>query len=458
MRHDSASRSKRPKGPCAWKAITLGVLETLTGGREPQRLNFRLWDGSCWPNADPKPATLVLNRPSALKEMLSAGTETGVAEAYIYGAIEVLGDFEAAFEWADLLIEHTRGWTRKLEIGHLLSRLPDPEGFQCDDISFAAEALGQEHSLKRDRAAVRFHYDLSDDFYRLWLDPRMVYSCAYFHDRRDGLEAAQLRKLDIICRKLNLKPGDRLLDIGCGWGGLLLHAAKRYGIEGEGITLSERQADFAQKRVFESDLQERVFIRVQDYRELDAWESYDAIVSVGMVEHVGRKGMAGYFNRATRLLKPGGLFLNHGIGLGPLPLPARSGTFIAKYVFPDFELLPLDEMLHFAGVAQLETRDVESLREHYALTLDHWRSRLEQNHQASLDYVSEPVYRAWRLYLAGSAHGFRMGQLSVYQTLLAKLHSHGSSRAPLTREGWYRNGYAHDRENAFNPTKLENAL
>jgi cyclopropane-fatty-acyl-phospholipid synthase len=419
------------------KELTLRILGSLAQGQELQRINVRLWDGSYWPDAHPKAATIVLNRPSALKEMLLAGTEAGVGEAYIHSAFDVEGDVEAAFELADLIIAQTEGWSKKLKVGYQLHRLPDPEVAQNHSSRHSAHLNGQQHSLKRDRDAIRFHYDVSNDFYRLWLDPWMIYSCAYFSHPDDSLETAQINKVDHICRKLGLKPGDRLLDIGCGWGGLLIHAAKHYGIEGEGITLSENQAELARKRIYDAGLQDQVFVRLQDYRELQEWESYDAVVSVGMVEHVGMKKLPAYFQQVARLLKPGGLFMNHGIGLGPVPLPDQSGSFIDQYVFPDTDLLPIGQTLNLAESAYFEIRDVESLREHYALTLRHWVRRLEERHQDALQYVNEPVYRIWRLYMAGCAHNFQIGQLSVYQTLLVKLKSDGSSSAPLTRDDWY---------------------
>ena len=420
------------------KELTLQILSHLAQGQEPQRIRVRLWDGSHWPDAHPKAATIVLNRPSALKEMLLAGTEAGVGEAYIHAAFDIEGDFEAGFELADILIAQTEGWSKKLKIVYLLHRLPDFEASSAQKSGRGAHLAGQEHSLKRDKAAVRFHYDVSNDFYRLWLDPWMAYSCALFTHSDESLENAQVHKFDHICRKLGLKPGDRLLDIGCGWGGLLIHAATHYGVEGEGITLSEKQADLAQKRLFDSGLQDRVSVRIQDYRELNEPAAYDAIVSVGMVEHVGRKRLPDYFQQAMSLLKPGGLFMNHGIGLGPMPLPDQSGSFIRQYVFPDSELISIGHMLEAAAHARLEIRDVESLREHYALTLRHWIRRLEEHRESALQYVNETVYRIWRLYMAGCAHGFQLGQLSIYQSLLAKPNQDGSSNAPLTRDHWYR--------------------
>ncbi|MCE0499079.1 MAG: cyclopropane-fatty-acyl-phospholipid synthase family protein [Methylacidiphilales bacterium] len=420
------------------RELTLRILESLTGGQAPQTINVRLWDGSYWPEAGPKPATIVLNRPSALKEMLLPGSEAGVGEAYLHAAFDIEGDIEAAFELEDVLVAQTEGWSKKIKVGYLLHRLPDPTAPRDPARNRRNRLAGQEHSLSRDQDAVRFHYDVSNDFYRLWLDPLMIYSCAYFSDPGNTLEAAQLAKLEHTCRKLALHPGGRLLDIGCGWGGLLMHAARQYGIVGTGITLSERQAELAQKRIMNAGLQDQITIRIQDYRALEEWESYDAIVSIGMVEHVGSKMLPEYFQRAARLLKPGGLFLNHGIGSGPVPLPSQSGSFIRQYVFPDTDLLPIGRMLEFAEGARLEVRDVESLREHYALTLRHWVERLEARHEEALQHVDEAVYRIWKLYMAGCIRGFKAGRLSVYQTLLAKLGPDGCSRAPSTRSGWYR--------------------
>jgi cyclopropane-fatty-acyl-phospholipid synthase len=417
------------------KEVTLRILEGLTEGCALRRLNVRLWDGSYWPDTNPKPATLVLNRPSALKEMLLSGTEAALGAAFLYQAFDIEGETEAAFELGDLILRQTEGWTRKLKLGFLLNRLPNQEP-KNEDLRFA-RLNGKEHSLERDREAIHFHYDLSNDFYALWLDQRMVYSCGYFEDGVDDLETAQRAKLDLICRKLELKPGHRFLDIGCGWGGLVIHAAKHFGVQAEGITLSENQLEFARRRIADEGLQDRVTVRLQDYRELDEAGSYDAIASVGMVEHVGRKKLPDYFQKVANLLKEGGLFLNHGIGLGPVPMAAGAGTFIYDFVFPDTDLLPIGRMLDSADKARLEVRDVESLREHYATTLRHWVKRLEGRREEARRHVSEVAYRVWRLYMAGCAHGFTTGHLSIYQTLLAKLTPEGATRAPGTRKGWY---------------------
>jgi cyclopropane-fatty-acyl-phospholipid synthase len=417
--------------------LTLEILEKIAASCRIQSLNFRLWNGAYWPDPTPKPATLVLNRPSALREMLADGSEIAVAEAYIHEAFDIEGDMVAAFELADILAAQTGAWTRTLSIMGMLRRLPDFKERNGPAQSRAARLNGAKNSLGRDRKAIRFHYDVSNDFYALWLDPRMVYSCGYFEHPDAGLEQAQLSKLDLICRKLGLRSGERLLDIGSGWGGLLIHAATNYGVRADGITLSEKQLEWTRRLIEENRLQDRVTVRLADYRELMREPTYDKAVSVGMVEHVGRKNLDIYFQQVAGLLKPGGLFLNHGIGRGPVPWTNEDEGFIDRYVFPDTDLPPIAMMLDAAAETGLEIRDVESLREHYALTLRHWVRRLEARHAEALREVDEAAYRIWRLYMAGSAHNFDLGTISVYQTLLAKLTPEGKSQAPLTREKWY---------------------
>jgi cyclopropane-fatty-acyl-phospholipid synthase len=294
--------------------------------------------------------------------------------------------------------------------------------------------------------AVRSHYDVGNAFYALWLDRRLVYSCAYFATGIEDLDAAQAAKLDHICRKLRLAPGERLLDIGCGWGGLVQYAAEHYGVQALGITLSQPQAELARERIAAAGLADRCQIEVRDYRDLPPDASFDKIVSVGMVEHVGRRRLPTYFATAWRHLRPGGLFLNHGIamaasgnGLSSLlsRLMWRRGGFIQRYVFPDGELASSGEMLRAAEAQGWETRDVENLREHYTLTLRHWVRRLEAAHEEAAQRVGEQTYRVWRLYMAASAHGFAAGRLQLIQTLLSKARADGSSSLPLTRSDLY---------------------
>jgi cyclopropane-fatty-acyl-phospholipid synthase len=417
--------------------ISRKILEKITGGTPLQKIGVRFWNGERWPDETLRPATIVLNHPGALRQMLSGGSEVALGEAYLNEDFDVEGDIEAAFELGDMLAAQTRGWTQTLSIVDLLHRLPEVKTRERSAREHAARLDGAKNSPARDRNAIRFHYDVSNAFYALWLDPRMVYSCAYFEHAGTSLEEAQLRKLDLICRKLDLRPGERLLDIGSGWGGLLLHAATRYGVKADGITLSERQLEWTRRLIEENGLQDRVTVRLLDYREMKEREVYDKIVSVGMVEHVGRKNLPVYFGQAAALLKTGGLFLNHGIGLGPVMRQNEGESFIDRYVFPDTDLLPVAQMLAPAEKEGLEVRDVDSLREHYAMTLRHWVRNLEAHHTEARQEIDEAAYRIWRLYMAGSAHGFQVGYLSIYQTLLAKIDRHGRSAAPLTREAWY---------------------
>lgn len=267
--------------------------------------------------------------------------------------------------------------------------------------------------------------------------PQSVYSSAYFQSTEEDLDSAQQRKLDYICRKLRLRSGQRLLDIGCGWGGLVRHAAEKYGVDATGITLSRPQVELASQRLAESGLADRARVEERDYREIEDIDGFDALVSVGMFEHVGAALLATNFQKAMQTLRPGGVFLNHGIASNATIKPRPGPTFSQRYVFPDGELTPINVSLRAAEEAGFEVRDEESLREHYALTLRHWVRRLEDHHQQALAFVSEPTYRVWRLFMSASAYGFSAGNINVYQSLLVKQKRDGASNLPLTRADWY---------------------
>ena len=424
---------------------TRNILREIFAGCSLEKVGVRLWGGTMWPDERPRDATLVLKHPGALGRMFLPRTEVGLAEAYLHDDLDIEGDIEAAFEVGDFLLSRLDDWKKKLKLGGLLITLPEYDGRSI--MRRAARQLlprvrGRRYSRERDRRAVTFHYDVSNHFYRLWLDRQMVYSCAYFRSPSDDLDVAQQQKLDYICRKLCLQPGQRLLDIGCGWGGLVVHAAKHFGARAEGITVSEPQAEWALSRIAEAGLGNEARIELRDYREIATTSGfYDAIVSVGMAEHVGRERLPDYFTAAHRALKPGGVFLNQAIAEDIIPRPGNPesfrGSFIEQYVFPDGDIPPLPIMLTAAESSGFEIRDVENLREHYALTLRHWLGRLEAHHDEALRFVDEATYRAWRLYIAGSAHGFSYGHIAVYQTLLAKLDPSGEIKLPLTRDGWY---------------------
>lgn len=368
--------------------------------------------------------------------MLTAGTAKGLAEAYLRDDFDVEGDMEQAIELAVALEHRPAGWMTALTDYYRLMRLPAASNPHGEGRTVTLR--GQRHSLDRDRQAVSFHYDLSNDFYQLWLDSRMVYSCAYFTDERNDLDSAQVAKLNHLCRKLRLRPGQTLLDIGCGWGALAIYAAQQYHVHVTGVTLSEQQATLATERARNLGVSGRVKIELCDYRSVRAPDGgFDAIVSVGMAEHVGREHLPEYFRTASHLLKPAGVFLNHAISEGRQADRFHGPSFVDAYVFPDSDIPPLTTVVAAAANAGFEVRDVENLRDHYALTCRHWVRRLEAAHEAARELVDESTYRTWRLYMAGSAHGFAHGDLAIFQTLLAKPDADGHIPLPLTRDDWY---------------------
>jgi cyclopropane-fatty-acyl-phospholipid synthase len=414
--------------------ISCELLETLLADYPRRDFQIRLWDGTTWGTEKQPRFTLILKHARALHATFHSPSELTLGEAYIYDDIDIEGDIESAFDLADYLLGRERSLSESFDLNEQLQKLP------ANDLPRAGlhpiKLWGSVHSRDRDQQAVTYHYDLPAEFYALWLDQRMVYSCAYFATPEEDLDTAQLRKLDYICKKLRLRPGERLLDIGCGWGGLIMHAAAHYGVHAVGITLSVPQAELARQHLRESGLNERCRVEVSDYRDIDHDQQYDKIVSVGMFEHVGEALLPEYFRRAWDLLRPGGIFLNHGIAYSAI-YRRRGPSFIDRYVFPDSDLVPISTSLRAAELSGFEVRDVESLREHYGLTLHHWLERLEAHADDARRITDDTTYRIWRLYMAGAAYRFRRSCLNVYQTLLAK-PLHGESRLPLTREDWYR--------------------
>jgi cyclopropane-fatty-acyl-phospholipid synthase len=313
------------------------------------------------------------------------------------------------------------------------------------DISHGGDALAARwrawlHQRRSNRANISHHYDVSNAFYRLWLDAKLVYSCAYFRSADDTLDAAQTQKLDHICRKLRLAPGERFLDIGCGWGALLFHAARRYGVFATGITLSRNQYEHVRSEIAARGLAQRVNVELLDYLDLPETSQYDKIASVGMFEHVGVARFPKYFGKIHRLLKPGGFVLNHGIthnALGAESLGSGIGDFVEEYVFPGGELTHVARVIEGIAAEGLEVVDAEALREHYAKTLWQWCERLEANAQAARAEVGEEKYRVWRIYIAGSAHAFDRGWLSLWQVLAGKPLPDGRLPHPLTRDYMY---------------------
>ncbi len=296
------------------------------------------------------------------------------------------------------------------------------------------------HQLRSNKTNVQQHYDVSDAFYRLWLDPRMVYSCAYFRGEADSLADAQARKLDHICRKLRLAPGEAFLDIGCGWGGLVFWAAQHYGVNATGITLSQHQFEHVEREIAARGLEGRVRVQLLDYLNLPEGVLYDKIASIGMFEHVGPRRFGKYFGKICRVLKPGGFVLNHGIThnvLGATGLGSGIGDFVEEYVFPGGQLAHVTAVTEAMAREGLELVDAEALREHYAKTLWCWLDGLEANAAAARAEVGEEKFRVWRVYLAGSAHSFERGWLSLWQLLAGKPLPDGRLPHPWTREYMY---------------------
>ncbi len=392
------------------------VAELKAQGELP--LAIELWNGKRYALAERTGITLKVPGADALRYLVEPDLAT-LGKAYVEGYIDVEGPIDEALRAAEAL---ARFWGKPKK-GRL------------------AALLGNRHSKESDAEVVRYHYDVSNDFYGLWLDRRMVYSCAYFRNGDETLEAAQEQKLEHICRKLQLAPGERFLDIGCGWGALVTWAAERYGVTATGITLSEHQHALANERIRAAGLQNRCSVLLQDYRDLPGEGAFDKIASVGMFEHVGLKNLPLYFGTIRRLLADGGIALNHGItavdtenrevGLG-------AGEFVEQYVFPHGELPHLSLALREMSAAGLEVMDVETLRLHYARTLAQWSRRLEQNLEAARAQAGDKRLRIWRVYLAGCAHAFERNWCTIHQVLAVKSANPAANPLPLTRDYMYR--------------------
>jgi len=375
-----------------------------------------LWDGREVALSDEPLVTVRLNDASAAA-VLARPSFLTLGEAYIEGRAELEGDVREAIRSVETL---ARSAKRTL---------------------FAQSGSRARHTRDVDRQSIRHHYDVSNEFYALWLDPRMVYSCAYFRDEDDSLEAAQLQKLDHICRKLRLAPGERFLDIGCGWGALVIRAAERYGVDATGVTLSENQHRLANERIRAAGLQDRCRVLLQDYRDHPGEGTYDKVASVGMFEHVGLRNLPVYFGAVHRLLRAGGLFMNHGITAANTencPVGMGAGEFIGRYVFPNGEVPHLHLATREMSDQSLEIHDVECLRTHYAKTLALWSANFEQRLGEAVAASDERTARIWRLYLAGCAHAFEQSWVSIYQILASKPAASGRTELPLTRDWMYR--------------------
>ncbi len=391
---------------------------------------IRLWNDTLAHGSFDAPCTLIIRSPSVLRDLLLHRDLLRLADSYLINDIDVEGDFECLFDLRLHLSSLNLSQGTRLNLMFKAMRLPGKH--KTGSIKkWRARLTAHRNS----RASIAHHYDVSNEFYGQWLDPQMVYSCAYFHNEQQSLTDAQTDKLDILCRKLRLQPGQALLDIGCGWGALAIHAARHYGVSVHGITLSEEQQKFAVNRVREEGLEQQIKIELRDYRDLPDEGLYDRAVSVGMFEHIGIKNFPVYFNKVKQVLKPDGLFLNHGItsetGWERTPLT----RFMNRYIFPDGELARVGTVVEAMEGAGFETLDVECLRRHYALTLRKWVSKLEQNREQVVKHSSDVTYRLWRLYMAGCAYFFDEGSIGLYQVLVG--HRHQAQPVPLCRDDIY---------------------
>jgi cyclopropane-fatty-acyl-phospholipid synthase len=420
-----------------------GLFAQVLGAPPPVRI--RAWDGS---QAGPSGAPiLVVRNRRALRRLLWKPGELGLARAWVAGDLDIDGDLYTTLA---LLAGHI--WERDEDARTLAQALRDPEfraavrglvklaGSPLPPAPPREEARRPRrnlHTKRTDRRAISHHYDVGNDFYEIVLGPSMVYSCAYWPSPDSTLEQAQHDKLELVCRKLGLSPGQRLLDVGCGWGSMAVHAAREHGVSVVGITLSQEQASYARKRVADEGLTDKVEIRVQDYRDVRDGP-YDAISSIGMAEHVGAERYLDYATDLHGLLKPGGRLLNHQIARRP----QRDETaydvdaFIDSYVFPDGELQPVGVTVAQLERAGFEVRDVESIREHYALTLRRWVARLEADWQRAVQLTSPGRARVWRLYMAASALAFERNRISVNQVLAVRTPESGDSGMPLRARTW----------------------
>jgi cyclopropane-fatty-acyl-phospholipid synthase len=409
------------------------VVREMLGDPPPVRLV--LWDGSELGPPDGGAGTLRLHSPDAIRRLLWSPNQLGLGRAYVAGDLDAEGDIfkvveslrDRVGEAAVLRLVPTAMRAAR-RLGVLGRPLPPPP----ED----ARLHGGRHSVRRDAAAIGHHYDVGNDFYRLVLGPSMTYSCARFVDDDTDLTAAQAAKHDLICRKLGLDAmtGGRLLDVGCGWGSMAIHAASNYDVSVLGITISEAQAELARDRVVAAGVADRVEIRLQDYRQLGG-EQFDAISSIGMSEHVGHRNLDCYYEILHAALRPTGRLLNHAISrVGGSKL--GRGSFVGRYVFPDGELVDVGESLLLMERVGFEVRDVESLREHYARTLRAWVANLEGAWDEAVRLVGEPRARIWRLYMAGSAISFEDSDIAVHQVLGVVPTSTGTSGMPRTRRSF----------------------
>ena len=405
----------------------------------PGGVGFRLWDGVNHRIGSGTPAfTIVISDPAVLRQLVLKRSPLLLADAYFRGLVDFEGDLYAALGLKAYFKTLAPGVRESCSLVFDAIQLPSRPAATADATATRnGQAFCQEHSRQADSAAIAFHYDASNAFYQLWLDEAMVYSCAVFERPGDSLEQAQRNKLDLICRKLRLQPGDRFLDIGCGWGAMVCWAARHYGVHAHGITLSQQQLDMARQRIDREGLQEQVTVELRDYRDLKGEAIFDKVASVGMFEHVGLANLPTYNATVHRLLRPGGLFLNHGITRDEEAWKkSEESEFINRYVFPDAAIDFVSNVGRGMEQAGFEIHDIEGLRPHYARTLRIWVDRLEAAHAEAVQLVGEARYRVWRLYMTACALQFEDGATGVHQILASRRGVRGYP-LPETRHDLY---------------------
>ncbi len=424
--------SSGPAASTTDRLVTIGV-EIVGGILADYRGHtaIMLWDGTLAHGTYDAPCTAIFREPGALRDLILHRDLLRLTESYLAGTVDVEGDLESMFDLKIHLANLDLSLGTRLRLLRLALRLPKQTSTGFNPHRSTGRAIHRNSQV-----SIAHHYDVGNDFYSLWLDPERVYSCAYFSSAEQSLADAQHDKLDYLCRKLRLQPGQTLLDIGCGWGALALWAARHYGVSVHGITLSKAQSQLARERIEKAGLEEQVHIELLDYRDLPQDVQYDRVVSVGMFEHVGIKNFPTYFGTVRRVLKPDGLFLNHGITNETGWKRTPESRFMNRYIFPDGELTRISDVSGAMERAGFEILDVESLRRHYALTLRHWVTALETKQQEAISYSSEVTYRLWRLYMAGCAYNFAAGGLGVYQVVAGQRHQ--PQPVPLRREDLYQ--------------------
>jgi cyclopropane-fatty-acyl-phospholipid synthase len=418
---------------------SLALLQDLARGYSPRDFAVRFWDGTSWePAAGQEPSfTLVLNHPGALRKMFWPPRFLSLAEAYIYDDFNVEGDMVAFAGFLRHLsnLRPTLSLAQRLKMGWRLWTLPSMD--RPRPTGHAAQLTGKMHSRERDLQAISYHYDTSNEFFSLFLDPRMVYTSAVYATPDDDLKTAQERKLDMVCRKLRLKPGERVLDAGCGWGGFSIFAAQHYGVQAYGVTLSKCQADWAQEQIRAAGLGNRCRVEHLDYRAVDERQPFDKIASLEMIEHIGPDQFPTFFNKCWRLLRPQGSLLIQQITLSGFYGLRPTVDFTHQYIFPDAKLTPVSFTQNEAIKVGFEVRDVENLRESYTLTLQDWIRTFEARRDDLVRATDEATYRKFKLYIAGACFGYINNVYNLHQTLVVKPNA-GASGYPLSRENWYR--------------------